>query len=272
MEFNYWIAFLTLLFPVSGVSQKVGVAGSLSISADSSINHTPAAGTLRWTGSDFQGWTGTGWVSLMAGAYVFDVDNNEYPVIKIGDQFWLGKNLMTTRYNDGSPIDLSTNAMEWNSNATEGSPSYCWFDDDEQTYKERYGALYNYYVVDSSSNGSRNVCPAGWRVPASDDLVQLQLYLGGENVSGGMMKEGGFASWNAPNNGANDASGFGAVAAGRRGPSGMFAGLMENCYLRSVTPGVHPNAIYGKLSFNNAAFEVSSWNKGIGMSVRCIKD
>ncbi|RPJ58293.1 MAG: hypothetical protein EHM12_08015 [Dehalococcoidia bacterium] len=51
-----------------------------------------------------------------------DYDGNIYSTVKIGNQVWLGENLKTTSYNDGTPIPLETNGTNW-INLTTGA--YC---------------------------------------------------------------------------------------------------------------------------------------------------
>ena len=53
-------------------SQDLEVAGQIKIGKDDSIS--PAGGTIRWTGSDFEGYDGTQWVSLVSGEAVAVVD------------------------------------------------------------------------------------------------------------------------------------------------------------------------------------------------------
>lgn len=54
-----------------------------------------------------------------------------------------------------------------------------------------YGALYNWYAVDTLSNRNKNVCPVGWHVPSQQDFLELINYLGGESVAGIQLKEAG---------------------------------------------------------------------------------
>ncbi|MCX6223247.1 MAG: T9SS type A sorting domain-containing protein [Bacteroidia bacterium] len=42
-----------------------------------------------------------------------DADGNNYPVVQIGDQWWMAENLKTTRYNDGAPIPNVTDNTTW---------------------------------------------------------------------------------------------------------------------------------------------------------------
>ena len=55
-------------------------------------------------------------------------------------------------------------------------------------------------------------------------------------------------------------------------PSGTFAGLKTNDYIRTRTLENYPNSTYGLLSASDEMFVVSEWNNGIGMSIRCIRE
>ena len=69
---------------------------------------------------------------------VKDIDGNQYKTIKIGTQTWMAENLKTTKYNDGTAIQTVTGDEAWCSFT---SGAYCWYDNDEETYKNKYGAL-----------------------------------------------------------------------------------------------------------------------------------
>lgn len=101
--------------------------------------------------------------TLYAGYTVADVDDNVYGTVLIGNQRWMVENLKTTRLNDRTAIQNVTNNTEW---ANLETPGYCWYDNDEDTYKEPYGALYNWYVVETG-----NLAPAGWHIPSDAVLM-----------------------------------------------------------------------------------------------------
>ena len=44
---------------------------------------------------------------------ITDIEGNEYPMIKIGTQFWMAENLETTKFNDGSVIENITDNYGW---------------------------------------------------------------------------------------------------------------------------------------------------------------
>lgn len=90
------------------------------------------------------------------------------------------------------------------------TPGYCWYNND-LVNKTTYGALYNYYAVTNPK-----FAPAGWHVPTEGDWQTLIDYLGGAAVAGGKLKEVGATTWQAPNAGATNESGFSARASGRR--------------------------------------------------------
>lgn len=130
---------------------------------------------------------------------VLDTDGNIYHTVVIGNQVWIVENLKTTRYNDGTSIPLVTGNTEWINLTT---PGYCWYDNDI-TNKETYGALYNWYAVQTNK-----ICPAGWHVPSDSEWTALTDFLGGESTAGGKLKEAGTMHWDSPNTGATDESGL----------------------------------------------------------------
>jgi uncharacterized protein (TIGR02145 family) len=101
---------------------------------------------------------------------VSDIDGNTYETVVIGGKEWMAENLKTTRYNDGTPIEYpGENATLWTNN---NSGAYAWYNNDESS-KDMYGAVYNWFAV----TNEKLLCPAGWRVPGSDDWAQLVDYL-----------------------------------------------------------------------------------------------
>ena len=100
---------------------------------------------------------------------VMDYDNYPYRTIKIGDQWWMAENLRTTRYSDGTPIPHVTGNSNWVRLRT---PAYTWYNDDQANMGAHYGALYNWYAVNTGK-----LCPDGWRVPTDADWANMMNYL-----------------------------------------------------------------------------------------------
>ena len=198
---------------------------------------------------------------------VSDVDGNTYNTVTIGSQVWMTSNLKTTKFNNGTPIPNITDSLIWN-NAT--SSGYCWYNNSISN-KQPYGALYNYYSVNTS-----NLCPTGWHIPSDVEWDTLISFLGGSNVAGGKMKEVGNTHWVSPNIGATNSSVFTALPSGAR--DGYYFNYLTNSgvwWSSTLVPSNNPSYTIG----NNYTLTNSSVNvykqvsmKSDGNAVRCVGD
>jgi uncharacterized protein (TIGR02145 family) len=198
-------------------------------------------------------------------APIADVDGNTYSVVNIGTQTWMAENLRTTKYNDNTSIPLVTSNTGWIDLTT---PGYCWYNNDEASFKNPYGGIYNWYAVNTGK-----LCPAGWHVPTNAEFTTLTNYLGGISVAGGKLKETGTTRWTSPNTGATNSTGFGAVPGGQRDEAGAFIGLSLYSIYWTSTPYNTEKPWYRSLS--NAGEGVFEGNGSFnirGFSIRCIKD
>jgi uncharacterized protein (TIGR02145 family) len=201
---------------------------------------------------------------------VTDIDGNVYSTVQIGDQVWMGENLRTIRYNNGDPIPLVTVNADWKVLTT---PAYCWYQNNQAGYGAVYGALYNWYAVDSESNGHRSICPVGWHMPTEAEWSTLTSYLGGLGVAGGKLKESGTTHWLPPNTGATNASGFSGLPGGYRGyVSGACDNLGMFGHWWSSTSAETDLAWGEGLFFLDDPANHSTSAKKNGFSIRCIKD
>lgn len=100
---------------------------------------------------------------------VYDLDSNQYTVLKIGNQFWLKENLRTTKYNDTTSIPTGLNDSEWKQTK---QGAYTVYENKSQNEK-KYGKLYNGYAVITGK-----LCPRGWRIPTDKDWNTLEQHLG----------------------------------------------------------------------------------------------
>jgi len=199
---------------------------------------------------------------------ITDVDGNVYHYVVIGTQTWMGENLKTTKYNDGTSIPLVSDYSAWNLLTT---PGYCWYNNDVSN-KNTYGALYNWYAVNTGK-----LAPSGWHVPTDAEWTTLTIYLGGETVAGGQMKstgtiELGTGLWYRPNTDATNKSGFTAVPAGYRDYLGTFnrIGMTGEWWSSSEDDTGYAWSRYLEYDYSDVTRGATGKNRGF--SVRCVRN
>lgn len=196
--------------------------------------------------------------------YVKDIDGNGYITVRIGSQWWMAENLKTTKLNDGTDIPMVFDNKTWGSLTT---IAYCWYKNDEENYKNEYGALYNWYAVNTGK-----ICPVGWHMPSDNEWTTLTNYLGGENVAGGKLKEASTTHWDSPNIGATNESGFTALPGGSRLSNGEFRDIGQNGNWWSSTEQSSQFAWQRVMFRNLNGVGRVGCNMEYGFSVRCLKD
>jgi uncharacterized protein (TIGR02145 family) len=194
---------------------------------------------------------------------VTDVDGNIYHTVTIGTQTWMVENLKTTKCNDGTAIPLVTDTTAWHILAT---PGYCWYNNDSAAYGNDYGALYNWFAVNTGK-----LAPKGWHVPTDAEWTTLTTYLGGESNAGLPLKD--TTHWSSPNY-ATNTSGFSALPGGYRNFYGTFYSIGTNGYWWSSTAyGEGATYSWSRFMYYNFS-DVNRYSSSVtlGFSVRCIKD
>jgi uncharacterized protein (TIGR02145 family) len=182
-----------------------------------------------------------------------------YHTVKIGDQCWMAENLDV-----GTMV---TGVTEQTDNDT--TEKYCYNNDPLNC--ALYGGLYQWneamqYVT---TEGAQGICPAGWHVPTWPEFETLALAVADEQNALKAVGQGtgGGAGTNS--------SGFSALLAGGRNPSGSFSGPGD--FTRFWSSSVLGGRLgwarltldsYGGniLSFPNTSSTVE------GYSVRCLAD
>jgi uncharacterized protein (TIGR02145 family) len=200
-----------------------------------------------------------------------DADGNVYKTITINtgkgskaEQTWMAENLKTTKYNDGTDIPLVTGNSEWVSLST---PAYCWYDNDEAANKDIYGAIYNWFAVNTGK-----LCPTGWHVPTISEWKTLTGVTNYDNTFSDKMRETGATHWITPNDAATNETGFTALPAGYRHESlGTFGNMGYNVYWWSSTEASAISSWDIELNTNSYVLSYNYDNE-YGLSVRCIKD
>lgn len=194
---------------------------------------------------------------------ITDIEGNVYTTVQINTQIWMAENLKTTKYNDNTSIPNVTVPSDW---IVLASPSYRWYNDDPATYKNTYGALYNWYAVNTGK-----LCPAGWHIPSESEFSVLSNYLGGLDYAGGKIKEAGYIHWSSPNTGATNETGFTALPAGNIDDTGNSSNISLYSWFWTST-------LSGKPYYRSVGYQVSLMGDSNGafaqrgFSVRCLKD
>jgi len=196
---------------------------------------------------------------------VTDKDGNVYHTVAIGTQVWMIENLKTTKFNDGSSIPLVTDKIAWFNLNT---PGYCWYNNDAVANKNTYGALYNWYTVNTGK-----LAPAGWHIPTLADWDILITFLGGDQVAGGKIKSG--TGWD--NGSGSNSSGFTAYPAGDRDSMTSdalgFGDMGYGAYFWLPIEETSENANMVELYGGYDKIWTSGWAaKNWGYSVRCVKN
>jgi len=198
------------------------------------------------------------------GSTVTDIDGNIYNTVLIGTQIWMKENLKATKFNDGTTIPLVKNASEWSDLST---PAYCWYYSSQELFGNTYGALYNWYAINT-----RKLCPTGWHVPGNDEWGALIKYLGGDSVAGGKLKETGTIHWASPNSGATNETGFTALGSGFRYYDGLYTNMYVSSNWWSATQSCPTTAFLRYILYDNDDIITIRPEMTFGAAVRCIKD
>jgi uncharacterized protein (TIGR02145 family) len=239
-------------------------------------NGTPYTFTVTATNASGIGPASSASNSVTPFVPVTDGDGNVYNTVTIGTQVWMKENLKTTKYNNGVTIPPVTDNTSWVNLIT---PGYCWYNNDASTYKNTYGALYNWYTVNTGI-----LCPIGWHVPTVTEWTTLGAFLGGDDVAGGKMKEVDLTHWLSPNTGATNESGFTGLPGGLRGNNmfsypNTFGEIGRRAFFWTSTEvpcgtGCDPAVPYRGLGYNFIFIDVSisADIMNLGFSVRCVKN
>lgn len=197
---------------------------------------------------------------------IADNEGNLYRTVKIGNQWWIAKNLRSSKFADGTSIALLNTAEQWR---TSKEPGFSWYNNEEDI-DQRFGKLYNEFVA------CCEICPDGWRLPITEDWLQLKDYLD-PFPSGKLKAERGWINASLDE---TNSSGFSAHAAGGRRLDGSFFGEGTVSYFLSITNDKKANAFFPALKDFKDGFGFV-YNHSIrgfpvinttAYSVRCVKD
>ena len=212
-------------------------------------------------------------------------DGNVYKTVKIGNQTWMAENL---NYADS----VKTPSLKGNSWCFGDDPSHC----------DVVGRLYTWTAaIDSvalakDSDNPRNcgyneecsftenvqgICPDGWHLPSRAEFDTLVATVGGKEIAEENLRSR--IGWYLRETD-SDSYGFSAIPVGRRlydKESGrvefLFSGLGVNFWSSNeVYTGAEPSptimAYVLRISYEENSNPVVVVGKGVGYSIRCVKD
>ncbi len=197
-----------------------------------------------------------------------------YNTVQIGTQCWMAENL-----NIGEMIN-STEEMTDNGIIEK----YCY--DNDPTNCEIYGGLYqwNEMMQYTTSQGVQGICPAGWHIPTDDEIKILEGTVDSQYPVGDpIWNNGGWRGFDAglnlkstsgwyDNGNGTDLFGFTALPGGYCFYGGGFANIVERAFFWSSTENGSYEAWGRLLFFYMNEINRSNLGKGVGLSVRCLKD
>ncbi|GAB5551746.1 MAG: hypothetical protein Sapg2KO_13370 [Saprospiraceae bacterium] len=139
-----------------------------------------------------------------------DSEGNVYPLVQIGDQVWMAKNLKLTvpKCKDDRTMQF-TNGLERGPGVAfyDGGTRYAYYNNNPDL---DYGVIYSYQAIQKCE-----LCPSGFRLPIKTDFEKLISTLGGKTAAGKALLKSGDSGFNAEIGGRIDD--YGSVLGGRIG-------------------------------------------------------
>ena len=238
-----------------------------AIDAIVKIPDTANQPSTLYVGGQGMGWTG--WVTEeidVPDSTEITIGEHKYPIVKIGNQYWLGENL-----------DYKADGIVFNDPETSGwapGAAAWYYDKDETTYGyngRKYGLLYNAAARDVLINNAATLLPAGWHIPSLAEWNTLASNTGGLNACGSNLKSTQY--WSTPG---IDRYGFNAVPAGyRRSGTNPCSGSGYITWFWSSDDGYYEGGyqpMSKSLSYSSNAMQEDYWHRGYCYgSIRLVK-
>lgn len=207
---------------------------------------------------------------------VVDAQGRSYATVKIGEQWWMGENLMVRVFQDSTPIDSVI--FDVNNDTT-------WEYSFDQPLISRgntpEGILYNNAAI----NDPRNIAPKGWHVATDADWKKLEAYIGMSTA------ETDYTGWRGTNEadklsslynkgwGANnpdlqlyglDTYGFNALPTGCKGVDGRINIQNNVAFWWAKSSNTSP--YYRSIDLYHKTIFRQTIHPAYGLTVRCVKD
>jgi uncharacterized protein (TIGR02145 family) len=167
-----------------------------------------------------------------------------YPIVKIGLQYWMGENLRTSRYIDGSSIELGEDGLDTSLGQLH------WIKEDS-------------YYYNSAAVNSGKLSPVGWKIANDDSWTTLYSYVGG-NVT--ILKS--VSGWQGSLS--TNLSGFNAFPVGLYNKTNLYAGKYVAFWsMKNDDPNTVSKSVM--LKFDSDQLEESANVKDLGLCIRCLR-
>ncbi|MFN8205929.1 MAG: fibrobacter succinogenes major paralogous domain-containing protein [Bacteroidales bacterium] len=228
---------------------------------------------------------------------VVDIEGNVYSYIKIGEQLWMGEDLLVTKYADGTVLRDYSNDVSWSNlgagNTWEdaGYSRYDFGTKDQRVYytwAAAMGATVHKPAIgiDSLPVRVQGVCPAGWHLPSDQEWKQLEMYLGmspsdadilgvTRGTEEGSMLAGDRNRWvdgHMDSSMVFGTSGFNGLPNGYRANNGFMFYSYDLGTWWSSTQVSDEYAIFRSVHYLTSFIRRRSYSKSTGFCVRCIRN
>ncbi len=196
-----------------------------------------------------------------------------YKAIRIKDQEWMIGNLGVDKFRNGDIIPEAKTYKEWEEASDNLSPAWCYLNNDS-TNGIKYGKLYNWYAVIDP----RGLAPKGWHIPNDQEWQVMIDHLGGSKnaayslkskVGWEILSDSNFVTRVIGNGSGNNLSGFNAMPSGIRDSDSFIPGW---CVFWSYKEGSVREPLTFSIVPQSSRVDRSRQYKGVGASLRCIKD
>lgn len=220
---------------------------------------------------------------------VTDCQGNIYPVVKIGEQYWMAENLRCTKYDteserSGKMLEVPEYCDSGNPYYIEVVPYYDWGLLDISQIRG-CGNLYNWTAAvglkskraalkeeNEFKTRRQGICPNGWHIPTKKEWETLINYVSihsdNESVAKKLMSTTG---WKRHRNG-TDTYGFNAIPISGCTAGNCDSGIGNEARFISATSKNSFQSYYAGLE--NSYYEAYTFysDKSSAFSVRCVKN
>ncbi len=186
--------------------------------------------------------------------FIDERDNQEYKMVRIGNQVWMGQNL-----------DYGVQIPGSQESANNGIIEKYYYNDDPVLGPE-LGGLYQWDELMNYSNveNTQGICPAGWDVPSNGDWIRLETELGMNQAEATIIDQRGTDQGTQLK--AGGSSGFEALMAGKRSPDGSFGSLEYTTFWNSTGCNRTLSSNFDGIFASKSKYDTVT----NGFSVRCI--